>query len=235
MAITGVLRPGHMQLKVLDLDESVEFYTNVARPGADRPRCDRAYFKGWDERDHNSIILRDAGEAGMDFYGFKVARRRHPRQARGRPQELRRHDRAHPGRRPARDRRARPVRDPVRSPDRAVLEKTDVGNGSGYIEPAAVDAGVRAGHRAPSAWTTRCSTGPTSRRCRRCSSTCSASTSSSTSCSRTARPTSRSGCRAAPRPTTSRSCATRSPASCTTPPSCSRAGRRCCVPPTSCR
>jgi catechol 2,3-dioxygenase len=33
----------------------------------------RAYFKGWDERDHHSLILRDAGEAGMDFYGFKVA------------------------------------------------------------------------------------------------------------------------------------------------------------------
>jgi catechol 2,3-dioxygenase len=32
----------------------------------------RAYFKGWDERDHNSLILRDAGEAGMDFFGFKV-------------------------------------------------------------------------------------------------------------------------------------------------------------------
>ena len=29
MAMSGVLRPGHMQLKVLDLDESVDFYTNV--------------------------------------------------------------------------------------------------------------------------------------------------------------------------------------------------------------
>jgi catechol 2,3-dioxygenase len=73
MAITGVLRPGHMQLKVLDLDEAVEFYANViglVQTGRD---ATRAYFKGWDERDHHSVILRDAGEAGMDFYGFKVS------------------------------------------------------------------------------------------------------------------------------------------------------------------
>jgi len=73
MAITGVLRPGHMQIKVLDLDEAVDFYSNVLgliQTGRD---ASRAYFKAWDERDHNSLILRDAGEAGMDFIGFKVA------------------------------------------------------------------------------------------------------------------------------------------------------------------
>ena len=72
MAMTGVLRPGHMQIKVIDLDESIEFYSNVlglVQTGRD---ANRAYFKGWDERDHNSLILRDAGEAGMDFFSFKV-------------------------------------------------------------------------------------------------------------------------------------------------------------------
>ena len=73
MAITGVLRPGHMQLKVLDLDEAVEFYSNVVGLVQTGRDATRAYFKGWDERDHHSLILRDAGEAGMDFYGFKVA------------------------------------------------------------------------------------------------------------------------------------------------------------------
>ena len=34
---------------------------------------DRAYFKAWDERDHHSLILRGAGEAGMDFMGWRVA------------------------------------------------------------------------------------------------------------------------------------------------------------------
>lgn len=73
MALTGVLRPGHMQLKVLDLDEAVEFYSNVVGLVQTGRDATRAYFKGWDERDHNSLVLRDAGEAGMDFYGFKVA------------------------------------------------------------------------------------------------------------------------------------------------------------------
>jgi catechol 2,3-dioxygenase len=73
MAITGVLRPGHMQLKVLDLDEAVEFYSNVVGLVQTGRDAQRAYFKTWDERDHNSLVLRDAGEAGMDFYGFKVA------------------------------------------------------------------------------------------------------------------------------------------------------------------
>ena len=73
MAMSGVLRPGHMQLKVLDLDESIDFYTNVVGLIQTGREGDRAYFKAWDERDHHSLVLRDAGEAGMDFFGFKVA------------------------------------------------------------------------------------------------------------------------------------------------------------------
>ena len=72
MAMSGVLRPGHMQMKVIDLDESIEFYSNVLGMVQTGRDATRAYFKGWDERDHNSLILRDAGEAGMDFFGFKV-------------------------------------------------------------------------------------------------------------------------------------------------------------------
>ena len=29
MSMTGVLRPGHVQIRVLDMDESVKFYTDV--------------------------------------------------------------------------------------------------------------------------------------------------------------------------------------------------------------
>ena len=73
MAMTGVLRPGHIQLKVLDLAESVEFYGNVLglqQTGTDAQG--RVYFKAWDERDHNSVILRQADTAGIDFFAFKV-------------------------------------------------------------------------------------------------------------------------------------------------------------------
>jgi catechol 2,3-dioxygenase len=73
MAITGVLRPGHIQLKVLDLAESVDFYSNVlGLIETGRDAQGRVYFKTWDERDHNSVILRQADTAGIDFFAFKV-------------------------------------------------------------------------------------------------------------------------------------------------------------------
>lgn len=73
MAISGVLRPGHAVVRVLDLDESVDFYTNVmGLTETGRDNQGRVYFKCWDERDHNSFIIRQADRAGMDFFGFKV-------------------------------------------------------------------------------------------------------------------------------------------------------------------
>jgi len=73
MAMTGVIRPGHAQVRVLDLDESVRFYTDVmGLVETGRDDQGRVYFKCWDERDHNSYIIREADEAGIDFFGFKV-------------------------------------------------------------------------------------------------------------------------------------------------------------------
>ena len=73
MAMTGVLRPGHAQIRVLDMEESVEFYTNVlGLIETGRDSQGRVYFKAWDERDHNSVVLRQADRAGMDFFAFKV-------------------------------------------------------------------------------------------------------------------------------------------------------------------
>ena len=73
MAMTGVLRPGHMQLRVLDMEESVKFYKDViGLVETGRDAAGRVYFKAWDERDHNSVILRQADTAGMDFFVFKV-------------------------------------------------------------------------------------------------------------------------------------------------------------------
>lgn len=73
MAMTGVLRPGHVCLRVLDLNESVEFYREVlGLLETGRDAQGRVYFKAWDERDHNSLVLREAESAGIDFMGFKV-------------------------------------------------------------------------------------------------------------------------------------------------------------------
>ena len=73
MALTGVLRPGHAQLRVLDLEESVKWYTNVmGLVPMGRDAQGRAYFKTRSERDHNSVVLRQADQAGIDFFAFKV-------------------------------------------------------------------------------------------------------------------------------------------------------------------
>ena len=74
MAMTGVLRPGHAQIRVLDMDEAVHHYRDVLgliEAGTDKQG--RVYFRAWDERDHNSVILRKADRAGIDFFAFKVA------------------------------------------------------------------------------------------------------------------------------------------------------------------
>ena len=73
MAMTGVLRPGHVCLRVLDLEESVRFYTDVmGLRETGRDKAGRVYFKCWDERDHNSVVLRKADRAGIDCMAFKV-------------------------------------------------------------------------------------------------------------------------------------------------------------------
>jgi len=73
MAMTGVLRPGHISLRVLDLEEGINFYKNtLGLVETGRDDQGRVYFKCWDERDHHSLILREADSAGLDFFAFKV-------------------------------------------------------------------------------------------------------------------------------------------------------------------
>lgn len=58
----------------MDLNESVAFYRDVlGLEEMARDASGRVYLKGWDERDHHSVILRQADQAGMDFFAFKVA------------------------------------------------------------------------------------------------------------------------------------------------------------------
>src|SRR3954451_14093073 len=73
MSFTGVLRPGHIQIRVTDLDQAVWHYTGVG--GFDevtRGNDGRVYLKAWDEFHHHSVVLRQADSPGMDFVGFKV-------------------------------------------------------------------------------------------------------------------------------------------------------------------
>ena len=69
----GVMRPGHVQIRVLDMEEAVKHYGDLMGllpMGSDEQG--RRYFKGWTEVDSFSVVLRETDEAGMDFMAFKV-------------------------------------------------------------------------------------------------------------------------------------------------------------------
>jgi len=73
MAMTGVMRPGHVQIRVLDIDEAVSHYRdNLGMIETDRDAEGRVYLKCWDEHDKFSVVLREADEPGMDHMAFKV-------------------------------------------------------------------------------------------------------------------------------------------------------------------
>src|ERR1700738_3216187 len=73
MALQGVLRPGHIALRVLELDPAVGHYTEVlGLHESGRDEKGRVYLKAWDEHDHHSVVLREADEPGIDYVGFRV-------------------------------------------------------------------------------------------------------------------------------------------------------------------
>lgn len=74
MAVTGVIRPGYVQLRVLDLEEAIEHYRDRIGLNLVSREDDRAFFQAFDEFDRHSIILRESDHPGMDVMGFKVAK-----------------------------------------------------------------------------------------------------------------------------------------------------------------
>lgn len=69
----GVMRPGHVQIRVLDMEAAVVHYRDrLGLIETNRDSQGRVYFKAWTEVDAFSVVLREADEAGMDFMGFKM-------------------------------------------------------------------------------------------------------------------------------------------------------------------
>ncbi len=74
MAMTGILRPGHVQIRVLDIEEALNHYIeNMGLIETDRDDQGRVYLKCWDEQDKYSVILEASDRSGMDHMAFKVA------------------------------------------------------------------------------------------------------------------------------------------------------------------
>lgn len=69
----GIIRLGGVQVRCLDLQQSLDYYTQVIgfqKVGQDREG--RVYLKGWDEFDHHSLVLTESDQAGLDHMSFKV-------------------------------------------------------------------------------------------------------------------------------------------------------------------
>lgn len=144
MAITGVMRPGHAVLRVLDLDESVKFYTEVmGLKETGRDASGRVYFKCHEERDHNSFVIRQSDRSGLESFAFKVLNNATLNQLEGRLNEYG----VATERIPAGEMLETGERVRFQLPTEHIIElyavKTDVGNGLGYVNPEAFQEGLR--------------------------------------------------------------------------------------------
>ncbi len=72
-ASVTILRLGHVEYRVADLERAREFYVELlgfVETSRDR---DRVYLRGLEEREHHSFVLRRAGSPGVSHFAFRVA------------------------------------------------------------------------------------------------------------------------------------------------------------------
>lgn len=68
----SIMRLGRAELKVMDLEKAVDYYSNVIGLDVVGSSEGKVYLKAWDEYDHHSIILQEADSPGLEHMGFKV-------------------------------------------------------------------------------------------------------------------------------------------------------------------
>ncbi|HEY0676162.1 MAG TPA: catechol 2,3-dioxygenase, partial [Immundisolibacter sp.] len=68
----SILRIGKVAINVLELAEARRHYGDFLGLTETASAPGTAYFKGWDEYDHHSVILRESDRAGLDHLAFKV-------------------------------------------------------------------------------------------------------------------------------------------------------------------
>ena len=68
----GILRLGHVDVTVTDLDLATAYYTEVMGLIVVERDADSVYLKCWDEVDHHSLRLVYAPRVGFELMSFKV-------------------------------------------------------------------------------------------------------------------------------------------------------------------
>ncbi|RMH87164.1 MAG: catechol 2,3-dioxygenase [Actinomyces sp.] len=68
----GILRLGHVEVRVPDLELCAAYYTEVLGLREVARAGDHVYLKGWDEHDHHSVMLTYAPRYGIEHVAWKV-------------------------------------------------------------------------------------------------------------------------------------------------------------------
>src|SRR5712692_4220455 len=68
-----ILRAGHIEFRVTDLGRARAFYVDLLGFVESEQRGDRLYLRGYEERDHHSLVLRHASSPGVGHIAFRVA------------------------------------------------------------------------------------------------------------------------------------------------------------------
>jgi catechol 2,3-dioxygenase len=68
-----ILRLQHVEIRVPDLELCTAYYTEVLGLIETARTENQVFLKCWDEREHHSVILREAPTYGLDHMAFKVA------------------------------------------------------------------------------------------------------------------------------------------------------------------
>ena len=68
----AIMRIGRAELRVMELDKAVNYYTNILGLEEVGRDAGRVYLKAWDEYDHHSLVLLEADSPGLETMGFKV-------------------------------------------------------------------------------------------------------------------------------------------------------------------
>ena len=69
----GVMRMGYAHIRVTDLEEAKNHYSETLGLYQTLEQDGRVYYKGWDEWDHHSVVIEEGG-VGLVKFGFKVRR-----------------------------------------------------------------------------------------------------------------------------------------------------------------
>jgi len=69
----SITRIGHVEIRVSDLDRAYDFYVGMLGMVETERDKNRIYLRGYEERQHHSLVLKEAESPGLAHFAFRVA------------------------------------------------------------------------------------------------------------------------------------------------------------------